>query len=272
MRIEVLVATMYQDDFSILESLNIQSDAVVINQCDREGKHQIQFKNNNILWIDTKERGLSKSRNLALDNATADLCIICDEDETLRDGYPRMIIDAFNNIPSADLIVFNINRIGWNEKEKVFEKPHIVGKFKTYGSVHITFKLRSIKDHLIRFDTKFGAGSGMYSCAEDAIFCMDCHKNKLNMYTYPGVLCDVRCDTSTWFTGYNEKYFFDVGAYLSVAFPNLKSLLKWYYPIRCRKISNMSALSIIAAINSGINGYKENLSFDQFKDMKNNDA
>ena len=101
---------------------------------------------------------------------------------------------------------------------------------------------------------------------------MDCHKNKLNMYTYPGVLCDVRCDTSTWFAGYNEKYFFDVGAYLSVAFPNLKSLLKWYYPIRCRKISNMSALSIIAAINSGINGYKENMSFDQFKDMKNNDA
>ena len=86
MRIEALVATMHQNDYSVLDSLNIQSDAVVINQCDREGRHEFLYKNNNILWIDTKERGLSRSRNLALDNATADICIICDEDETLCDG------------------------------------------------------------------------------------------------------------------------------------------------------------------------------------------
>ena len=264
MRVEALVATMHQNDYSVLDSLNIQSDAVVINQCDREGRYEFLYKNNNILWIDTKERGLSRSRNLALDNATADVCLICDEDETLRDGYPQMIISAFDNLPSADLIVFNINRIGWNETEKVFDKPSIVGRFKTYGSVHITFKLKPIKEHLIRFDTKFGAGSGMYSCAEDAIFCMDCHKNKLNMYTYPGVLCDVRCDTSTWFAGYNEKYFFDVGAYLSVVFPRLKALMKWYYPIRCIKISNLTAFEMIRWIKAGIKGYRLNSNYETY--------
>ena len=269
MRVEALVATMHQNDYSILDRLNIQSDAVVVNQCDREGKHEFLHNSNKVLWIDTKDRGLSRSRNLALDNATADICVICDEDETLSHGYPQMIIDAFNSIPSADLMVFNINRIGWNETEKIFDKPNTIGRFKTYGSVHITFKLKSVKEHLIRFDTRFGAGSGMYSCAEDSIFCMDCHKNKLNMYTYPGVLCDVRCETSTWFTGYNERDFFDVGAYLSVAFPKLKSLFKWYYPIRCRKISSMGALSIVAAINDGIVGYRDNLSYDQFKNLEN---
>lgn len=264
MNVEVLVATMNQNDYSVLDNLNIQSNAVVINQCDRKGKYNFLYKNNNILWIDTMERGLSRSRNLALDNATADICVICDEDETLCDGYPQMIIEAFTNITSADLLIFNINRIGWNEKEKTFDIPRIVGKFKTYGSVHITFKLKAIKKHSIKFNTNFGAGSGMYSCAEDAIFCMECHKKKLNMYTCPGILCDVRCDTSTWFTGYDKKYFFDVGAYLSVAFPILKSLMKWYYPIRFRKISSISAFEIIKWINKGIDGYSRNENYEEY--------
>lgn len=77
------------------------------------------------------------------------------------------------------------------------------------------------------------------------------------MYTYPGIICDVNCEESTWFSGYGEKYFYDVGAYLSVSFPCLKSFLKWYYPIRCKKVSKLSALAIIKAINSGIIGYKK---------------
>ena len=35
MTLQVLVATMHQTDHSLLEKMNIQSDAIVVNQCNR---------------------------------------------------------------------------------------------------------------------------------------------------------------------------------------------------------------------------------------------
>lgn len=262
LKIQVLVATMHQTNYSLLDKLNIQSDAVVINQCDYDRAKSFQYKDYSILWIDSTERGLSRSRNMALQNSTADVCVICDDDECLSDNYPKMIFNAYADLEKADFIAFNINRIGWNEKEII--KPKKIGRFKTYSSVHITFIRRQIIEHGIVFDTRFGAGSGMYSCAEDAIFCMDCNKNGLKMYTYPGILCDVVCDKSTWFNGYNARYFYDVGAYLSVAYPCLKHVVKWYYPIRFRKISDTRVFDIIRSINNGIRGYKTQICYNEF--------
>lgn len=202
---------------------------------------------------------------MALKNASGDICILCDDDEVLSDGYLSMIRTAYDMVPGADVIAFNINRIGTNEKEKLFTKPKRIGYFKTYSSVHITFRRKRIAESEIVFDERFGTGSGMYACAEDAIFCMDCHKLGLAMYTYPGVLCDVNCEQSTWFTGYNEKYFYDVGAYLAAVYPYLKSILKWYYPYRCRKITMLKTFEIIGAINKGINGFKKKMGYDDYK-------
>lgn len=270
LRIQVLVATMNQTkgDYSLLEEMNIQSDAVVINQCGLNERDSFQYKGYNILWINSVERGLSKSRNLALKNSYADVCVICDDDERLADNYPNMIKNAYGNLKDADLIVFNINRTGRNETEKIFKKPSKVGRFKTYSSVHITFKREKIIENCITFDIRFGAGSGLYSCAEDAIFCMDCHKKHLSMYTYPGVICDVDCTNSTWFQGCNAKYFYDVGAYLSAVYPYSKNIFKWYYPVRFRKITAMTSFEIIAAINHGFRGFKCCKSYEQYQNKK----
>ena len=270
MEIQLLIATMFQTDYSLLDKMNIQTDAVVVNQCDIDNIKSFRYKDYSILWIDSTERGLSRSRNLALKNSTADVCVICDDDEHLSDGYPNMILSAYTDLKNADFIVFNINRIGWNEKEREFIKPEKIGRFKTYSSVHITFMRRQIIEHGIAFDTHFGAGSGIYSCAEDAIFCMDCHKSNLKMYTYPGILCDVICEQSTWFKGYGAKYFYDVGAYLSVVYPHWKHIMKWYYPIRCRKITDMGVYGIIHAINDGLRGYKQKMNYDEYVKKSNN--
>lgn len=268
MKIQILVATMFQTDYSLLDKINVQSDAVVVNQCDFDNINSFRYKNYNILWINSTERGLSRSRNMALKNSTADVCVICDDDERLSDGYPHMILNAYTNLKNADFIVFNINRIGYNEKEKEFIRSEKIEWFKNYSSVHITFKRCQILENDITFDIRFGAGSGVYSCAEDAIFCRDCHKKNLKMYTYPGILCDVVCDNSTWFNGYDAKYFYDVGAYLSVVYPSLKHVMKCYYPVRFRKITDLRAFEIIHYINAGFRGFKRKMSYDEY--VKNN--
>ena len=49
MTLQVLVATMHQTDHSLLEKMNIQSDAIVINQCDRNEIERFTYKGHNIL-------------------------------------------------------------------------------------------------------------------------------------------------------------------------------------------------------------------------------
>lgn len=61
MKIEVLISTMNQNDYSILDKIHVQSDAIVINQCSREGKKKFHYKKYNILWINTCERGLCRA-------------------------------------------------------------------------------------------------------------------------------------------------------------------------------------------------------------------
>lgn len=264
LEMEVLVSTMNRNDYALLDSMKIDSNAIVINQCDRNSIEEFDYKGHKIKWVNTKDRGLSKSRNMAVSYATKDICLICDDDEVLHDNYEKIIIDSYKKVSKADILVFNINRIGWNEKEKMFSSINRVNKRKTYSSVHITFKRKAISKAKIRFNPLFGAGSKKYLCAEDALFCIACHKKDLKMYTYPAIIADVYCEQSTWFNGYNEHYFYDTGAFLAEAYPRLKHVVKWYYPFRCMKITNLSVKQIIRNIDNGITGYQSKKSFEEY--------
>ena len=87
MTLQVLVATMHQKDHSLLERMNIQCDAIVINQCDRDEIERFQFRGHDILWMSLKERGVGLSRNTALMRATADILLFADDDVVYNDGW-----------------------------------------------------------------------------------------------------------------------------------------------------------------------------------------
>ena len=261
--IEVMIAAMHQTDLSIIDKCNIQTPCLVINQCDKIDYLEEEREYGRVRMISSIERGLSTSRNIALKNSHADICVICDDDIVYRKGYKDMIYSAFKSIPDADVIVFNINSLNpeIRPQERLFTKARRIPKYKTYSSVHIAFKRSSIIDHDIRFDKRFGAGSGMYAMGEDSLFFTKIHKAKLKAYTYPAVIADLSSETSTWFKGYNKKYFYDIGAFLAAAYPHLKELLKFYYPIRFKKLCALSFWEIITCINQGINGYKKGLPY-----------
>ena len=58
MTLQVLIATMHQTDHSLLEKMNIQSDAIAINQCDRDEIERFTYNGHNILWMSLNERGI----------------------------------------------------------------------------------------------------------------------------------------------------------------------------------------------------------------------
>ena len=61
---------------------------------------------NNVYWIDTLDRGLSKSRNLAIKNAIGDICLIADDDVVLEKDFHESILSSYESLSDADLISF----------------------------------------------------------------------------------------------------------------------------------------------------------------------
>ena len=60
------------------------------------------------------------------------------------------------------------------------------------------------------FSLLFGGGA-KYSNGEDSIFIRDCLKKKLRATAVPVTIGKEVPRPSTWFSGYNEKFFFDRG-------------------------------------------------------------
>lgn len=115
MTFNILISCMHQADTSIIERSNVQSDVVVVNQCDHDSVEEFDFVNKkgktcHAKFICTTERGLSKSRNMAIRNAWGDVCQICDDDEWLADNGEEVILRAYAENPDAALIAFSLIR------------------------------------------------------------------------------------------------------------------------------------------------------------------
>ena len=60
------------------------------------------------------------------------------------------------------------------------------------------------------FNTNFGGGTP-FSCGEDTLYIVEMLRKGLKLYTYPVTIATVDQNESTWFKGFNEKYYYDKG-------------------------------------------------------------
>ena len=75
-KFQVLLSILGMDDIKYIDTLKITGDAVVINQCDTDServceRRSVNGSNQTVKYVCTNERGLSRSRNMAIENATA---------------------------------------------------------------------------------------------------------------------------------------------------------------------------------------------------------
>ena len=96
MKVEVLMSVMNQTDMSIGHQSHVDTDLLIINQCDHDD-YEEQIVDGH-LWrmISTTERGLAKSRNMAIKNAKGDICVLADDDEIYEQKIWPEIINSFD--------------------------------------------------------------------------------------------------------------------------------------------------------------------------------
>ena len=211
MKIQVLVATMHQKDHSLLEKMNIQTDAIVGNQCDRNEVEDFEWNGHKIKYLSFAERGVGLNRNNALMRAEADVCLFADDDMIYVDGYDKIIEKAFADNPKADVIVFNL--IEKNSQRKQIGKVSKVGylNYLRYGTARVAFKLAPVKAQGIYFNQCFGGGTE-HAHGEDNLFLTACLNKKLKIYAVPENIAELVDERpSSWNNGYDEKYLKDQG-------------------------------------------------------------
>lgn len=259
-RLQVLLSAMHLENENYIDTLNITTDAVVINQCDRECEKTVNHEAVNgaqvrVKYIETKDRGLSKSRNLAIKNSSADICILCDNDVEYHYGYEGMITRAFEAIPDADVIVFFIKR-----KERsapIFDevkRMNYLSVLKIF-SPEIAFRRKSILD--TPFDEDFGAGA-KYRMGEENIFLYDCLKKKKKIIYFPIEIAALREEESTWFSGYDREFFNCRGANYMAMSKWFSHILIWQYALRKKALyrENGSMLDVLKWMYEGRKEYE----------------
>ena len=211
MSVQVLIATMNQNDFSLLDKMGINSDTVVGNQCNRNHIETIDYHGFQSLWLSFKEKGVGLNRNNALMRATEDICLFADDDEFLLDGYEKTVERSFLDNPAADVIIFNV--YGRDRGRNLTKKIKRVGylNYLRFGAVRIAVRLKSIRENGIFFNLEFGGGTA-HSHGEDNLFLSDCLKKGLNIVAVPEFIARLNEEaTSTWDNGFDDKYFLDQG-------------------------------------------------------------
>ena len=263
-KLEVLCVSMHQNDFSLVEGLNLKSDAVIANQCNENLVQETVYNFGTVKMVSTNTRGVGKNRNIALIHATADILLLSDDDMCYTDTYVEDILSEFKNHPDADVIIFNI--LSNDEKRKQFEnkKTKKLKKFSRmpYGAPRIAFRKNAWEKSNIWFTTLFGGGA-KYTNGEDSIFLNSLRKIGLTIYVSSIFIGTVDMTASSWYKGYDEEYFFNKGAYLKAINFKFSCLGKYYYAFRLK--SSLTIKEKLHWLKKGEKAFKEQRSYSDIK-------
>lgn len=232
MKVQVLVATMNQIDHSLIEKMNIKTEAIVGNQCDENKVDEFFYQGKRVKYLNFSEKGVGLNRNNVLMRADGDICLFADDDMVFCDGYEEIVVELFETF-SADVIIFNLDESKETKRRKNDKVKRInYFNYMNYGAARLAVRNNAVRHKGILFNLCFGGGTE-HSCGEDTLFLNRCLKEKLKVLAVPVSIARlVEKRPSTWYTGLNDKYFIDKGLLLGLAHPYLCWLFAVYLVLR----------------------------------------
>lgn len=257
MTFEIAISTMRKNHDEVLEMLkkeNIHCGCIVINQCDENRAEELNLENQRIRIFYTTERGLSKSRNMALKNAEADILAIGDDDLFYYDNFEKTILSYYEANSKADIALFNMDDL-----YKTFpRKSRKCGFFELsgYKSMEATFRVASIRGKSLQFNEFFGTGSKCFNSGEENIFLADCYHSKCRIFYCKDKIVKRLPGESSWFKGYDENFLRDRGAIYYAMSKSLFALYTLRFSfVKHKAIKKISVLKTIRLMYEGKNEY-----------------
>ena len=269
MKIELLVATMHQTDCKKFFSMNLQTSAVLANQADRFDVVEEYVGQSHIKLVTTPFRGASRNRNTAIEfiDTETDVILFADDDMIMIEDYEKIISEEFQSHPEAEAIHFTLEEISkvrdiTLNKTAEFKKATRLNT-GSWGVCGLAIKCSKLRSSNVKFNECFGPGT-YNDHGEDTIFVQQLLKAGVKTYMSPKVIANIDQSESSWFDGYNKKYFEVGGSVLANIYPCIcymiavRSSYKFSRNSRC----NLSFSNILNCYMSGIARYKRELKAD----------
>lgn len=259
---EILISTMFRSDLSFLEAMFPNGDysgyaILVINQTDAE--RQLHTDQGNVRVINTEERGLPQSRNMAIRNAIGDVCLVADDDVLYVPDLESIILNGYTTYPDAAVITFQLQ----NVKGELFRKypnvkRHTNASYKTVNGVVISFKKDILLEKEVLYNLFFGLGA-VFSGANEYVFMRDVLRANLPAYFIPKTILthpevssgqDIGSDRLLYLRGALAYKCYGIWGYLWV--------LKYvFFLVRHKSIDPKYAFAKAKTAYSGIKRYKQ---------------
>ncbi|OXB22498.1 hypothetical protein B0A80_15420 [Flavobacterium tructae] len=269
--IEILISTMNRDSLDFLVPMFPFSHfshfhLLIVNQTQNDTILTSAYSN--VRVVNSFEKGLSKSRNLAFKNATGKILLIADDDITYEEGFSTNIVKAYNKFPEASVISFcAVNSKGDLMKKypsRLKNNLNIFDIFKT-SSIEITLNKKILDTSKSRFDENFGLG-GIFELGEEAIFLSDLRKENKQLVFVPEVIVKHHQQTSSDKKEVIERYYINGALFFRILKKKaiLWLFIKLFFDL---KQKNLKFTGIKKALNWTYEGYKKFESI-QYKNEK----
>ena len=211
MKVQGLASVMNQSLDQVIRRMGLESDAVIINQCDRLGYEETEHKGYKVRFYSFPHRGVGRSRNEAILRADGDICLFADQDIVYEPGYGEAIQAEFERNLRADMIIFQVEVEESRRTYQIRERRRVhwynCGR---YGAVGFALRRESLLASGVMFSLLFGGGA-RYGSGEDSLFLKEFMGKGYRVYTAPVTIGRETAGESTWFSGYDEKFFRDKG-------------------------------------------------------------
>lgn len=182
--IEILVATMHRSSLDFLWNMfkhNNPADfnILIINQTTPEKQLVSDFEQ--IKVINSLEFGVPQSRNLAIKNATSDICLMADDDIIYQPDLKKIITEAFQKHPDAAMISFEA--IDEDQRKYTNYFPEGIHSKKSLKKIYtwvISFRREVYLKNKIFYNMHFGFGSS-FKGEEEYVFLRNTYDKGLKM-------------------------------------------------------------------------------------------
>ena len=181
--LEILIATMHRSSLDFLSKMfsglnYVNYNILVVNQTTKG--NELSSPHLSVKVINSYDRGLSKSRNLAIKHATKSICLLTDDDVVFKKDFNELILNAHEN-NSYSIITFQTQtthgKLYWDYPLVATKHTNFISR-KTL-STEISFKKEQLKE--LRFNEKFGLGA-IYEDGENYVFLSDAKKIGICVY------------------------------------------------------------------------------------------
>jgi hypothetical protein len=232
MSIDILIATYNDSIYNLKNILLPQQDSItykIAHQITNDKSYKdIDSSYTNRQDVVIKhffDKGLSKNRNHLLNMADAQICLIMDDDVALVPNIADILEDAFKRYSDADIITFQTisNKRFKNYSDKVY--THTIKTLAQVSSIEVVFRLSSIKQNNLEFDTRFGIGA-KYEIGEEFIFLVDAYNKGLKLFYEPKEIA-MHEDESSGYSLRNEILYARGAVYMRVF--GVKSVVLYIY-------------------------------------------